>query len=126
MPDGTRLAFVPNRELRVIPAGWQHPRDARGGYVPLLPSGYVSDDADQPDLMPEPSGATEIAAYETTTEGTPISPAFPDTPQGRLDLVNYCAEHCTTFGDHRAGVEAWAALLFGDGATVDADGTVRA
>jgi hypothetical protein len=40
--------------------------------------------------------------------------------------VNYCAEHCTTFGDYRAGAEAWAVLLFGDGATVDADGTVRA
>ena len=126
MPDDNPVAFVANREVRIIPAGWRHPRDARDRNVPLLPAGYVADDAEHADLMPEPTGATEIAAYETVSEGTPISPAFPDTPQGRLDLVNYCAEHCATFGDHRAGVEAWAVLLFGDGATVDADGTVRA
>ncbi len=126
MPDDTTLAFVANREARVVPAGWQHLRDAHGRYVPLLPAGHVSEDVEHADLMPQPTGATEVAAYETVSEGTPISPAFPDTTQGRLDLVNYCAEHCTTFGDHRAGVEAWAALLFSDGATVDADGTVRA
>jgi hypothetical protein len=67
----------------------------------------------------------EIAAYETTTEGTPISPAFPDTPEGRLALVNYCAEHATTWGDHRADAETWAAILFGDGAMVGTDGSVR-
>jgi hypothetical protein len=125
MPDDASLAFVPNREVRVVPAGWQHPRDARGRYVPVLPSGYVSDDGEHVDLMPEPTGATEIAAYETVSEGTPISPAFPDTTEGRLALVNYCAEHATTFGDHRAGAEAWAAILFGD-ASVGLDGTVRA
>lgn len=94
--------------------------------MPLLPRGYVSDDGEHLDLMPEPTGATEIVAYDTVTEGTPISPAFPNTPEGRRELVRYCAEHATTFGSHRAGVEAWAALLFGDSAMVDADGTVRA
>lgn len=76
--------------------------------------------------MPRPTAATEIAAYETVSEGTPISPAFPSTPEGTRDLVTYCAEHATAFGSRRAGIEAWAALLFGDGATIDADGTVRA
>ena len=59
------------------------------------------------------------------SEGTPISPVFPNTPEDRLALVNYCAEHATTFGDHRAGAEAWVAILFG-GASGDLDGTVRA
>ncbi len=76
--------------------------------------------------MPQPGATPEIAAYETTTEGTPISPAFPNTPEGRRDLVAYCAEHAFVFGHQRAGGEAWAAILFGEGATVDSDGTVRA
>ncbi len=29
--------FLGNREVRRIPRGWQHPRDERGRYVPLLP-----------------------------------------------------------------------------------------
>jgi len=70
---------------------------------------------------------TEIMAYETTTEGTPISPAFPNTPAGKLDLVRHCAENCTTFGDHKADGETWAAILFGEGFSfVLEDGTVEA
>ena len=30
-------SFIANREVRFIPAGWQHPKDERGRYVPLLP-----------------------------------------------------------------------------------------
>jgi hypothetical protein len=122
---------VGGREVRAFPKGWQHPqRD--GGYVPLLPYGYAGDESEGPVATPETTmpptplrGETEIAAYETVTEGTPISPAFPDTPEGRLALVRYCAEHCTTFADHRADAEAWAAILFGD-AAVGLDGRVVA
>jgi hypothetical protein len=106
---------VANREIRRVPRGWQHPVGADGKPVPM----FAED-------MPEPGEGAEIMAYETTTEGTPISPAFPDTPDGRLALVNHCAEHATTFGRHRAGAEAWAAILFGNGATVRMDGTVEA
>ena len=106
--------FISNHEVRIVPAGWQHPVDKRVRYAPLF--------ADQ---MPEPNGETEIVAYETTSEGTPISPAFPTTPEGRLDLVRYCSEHCTTFGDHLAGEEAWAVILFGEGAVVTDDGTIQ-
>ena len=81
VPDDAALAFLANCEA-CVPAGWQHPGDARGSCVPLLPSGYVSDDAEHADLMPEPTGATEIATYETVSEGTPISPAFPARPRG--------------------------------------------
>jgi len=122
------IRFIPNREVREIRRGWQHPKDASGRYVPLLPFGYQIDDERAPAdrMMPPPLGDIDIAAYETTTEGTPISPAFPDTPEGQRDLVAYCAEHATVFGDRHAGGEAWAAVLFGEGATVDGDGTVRA
>jgi hypothetical protein len=109
------VRFRAGREVRRVPEGWQHPRDERGKYVPLL--------AEQ---MPRLEGGYAIVAYQTTSEGTPISPAFPDTPEGRFALVRHCAEHATTFGQHRTGVEAWAAILFGAGATVRPDGTVEA
>jgi hypothetical protein len=120
------VLFVGAREVRQIPKGWQHPTDERGRHIPLLPFRYPFDEGqeEQP-TMPPPLGEIEIAAYETTSEGTPISPGFPDTAQGRVDLLNYCAEHCTTFGDHRADAEAWAAILFGD-AAVALDGRVIA
>jgi len=122
------IRFIPNREVREIRRDWQHPKDAAGRYIPLLPFGYQVDDERAPAdrMMPPPLGDIDIAAYETTTEGTPISPAFPDTPEGRRDLIAYCAEHATVFGDRHAGGEAWAAVLFGEGATVGSDGTVRA
>jgi hypothetical protein len=118
-----KIVFVGGYEVREIPRGWQHPKDARG-YIPLLPFGYEFDPSQEDaHTMPEPAGEAEVVAYETVSEGTPISPAFPNTPEGRLDLLRYCAEHCTTFGDHKADAEAWAALLFGD-AAVALDGTV--
>ncbi len=68
----------------------------------------------------------EIAAYETTTEGTPNSPAFPDTQECRVATVNYCAENATTYSDFKAGAEGRAAILFGKTATwTAADGMAR-
>ena len=127
MNEHADISFIPNREVRAIPQGWQHPKDARGKYVPLLPEGAWQHDSGIPrdECMPDPDDDFEIAAYETTSEGTPISPAFPNTPEGRLALVRHCAEHETTFGNHRADGEAWAAVLFGN-ASIASDGTVRA
>ena len=108
----TEVSYICSREVRVIPKGWQHPEGRA-----LLP-----------EQMPGVSGEdeTEIIAYETVSEGTPISPAFPNTPAGRPDLVRHCSAHCTTFGKHRADGEAWAAILFGEGAAVVlADGSVE-
>jgi len=133
------ISFIANREVRVIPKGWRHPKGANGRFKALLPadderkspggrrdwfreSGQaIPDDA----FMPDATGQTEIAAYETTSEGTPISPAFPDSPEGRLALTNWCAENATTFGSHRADAEAWAGVLFGEAsAAVDPQGRV--
>jgi hypothetical protein len=122
----TEIFFVNSREVRKIPQGWQHPRDGAGRYIPLLPHYYEYDGSQGPwPKMPDPGNEADIVAYETVTEGTPISPPFPNTPPGRRDLLAYCAAHCTTFADHRGGVEAWAAILFGD-AAVGIDGAVIA
>ena len=129
-------SFIANREVRWIRKGWQHPKDANGKYIPLLDRRYWDElarelGADSPLIsQPMPLVArgeeVEIAAYEVTTEGTPVSPPFPDTERGRLALVNYCAEHATTYGSLMAGPEAWAAILFGGGAMVEPSGRVRA
>ena len=129
------ISFIANREVRWIPRGWQHPRDGKGRFRPLLPNGYAAangltkeEAAHSAPEMPETTGPVrskglQIVAYETTSEGTPLSPAFPETPDGRLALVNWCAENLTTFGDHNADDEAWAAVLFGGGlAMVGSDG----
>jgi hypothetical protein len=118
-----QMMFVGNREVREVPQDWEHPRDAQGRFVPLFPFGYSFDDAESAPTMPDPGATHEIMAYETVSEGTPISPAFPNTPDGRLELLRYCAEHCYTFGKNTADAEAWAAILFGD-AAVALDGTV--
>lgn len=69
--------MIANREVRHVPPGWEHPRDERDRFVPLLP-----------EQMPEPGNGAAIMAYETTSEGTPISPAFSDTPaRAQADLV---------------------------------------
>jgi hypothetical protein len=126
----SNVTFIGSREVRVVPKGWTHPVDARGRHIPLLPAGYAFDDEQDastpmmPSAMHLPDNQTEIMAYETVSEGTPISPAFPNNDDGRIALVNYCAEHATTFGDHRASGEAWAAILFGD-AAIGIDGTVH-
>jgi hypothetical protein len=62
----------------------------------------------QADYMPEwPDGeATMLCMYETTSEGTPISPAFA-TPE---ELARWLADHnASAFGDMTATYEQWLA-----------------
>ena len=125
------VGFMVNRELRIIPKGWVHPTDgvkATGEprYIGLLSRDYLSsgdgDDDEEPiteaDCMPDVTGLrddeTEIAAYETTSDGTPMSPPFPNDGAGRLALVAWCTENATTFGPYKADGDTWAAILFGN------------
>ena len=111
----SRIRFIASREVRVFSAGWEHPRDAAGDFVPLL----ANPDARSRQRSDRDHGIRDRA------EGTPISPAFSNTREGRLDLVRWCADHSTTLGEHRAGAEAWAAILFGPNTTIGLDGTVE-
>lgn len=121
------------REVRIIPRGWKHPTN---GAYPTGKTRYIGlcsrdmlqyvDDDDEPlgesDLMPDVAGMaeeeTEIAAYETVSEGTPISPSFPNTPEGRFEMVRWLAENADIIGRKVDG-ETWAAILFGRGAMFD-------
>jgi len=116
------------RELRVIPKGWQHP-DHKGLFpaerFPSTPEALAKwcedyeepEGPDQASYMPSVAGLapeqTEIMAYETVSEGGPISPAFPNSPEGRMQLVKWLAENEDIMGQQVDG-ETWAAILFTD------------
>jgi hypothetical protein len=128
----SEFAFIGTYEAREVPKGWQHPRGINGKHIPLLPYGYAGDENDGPPATPDttmpPSpwqGEAEVIAYEAVSEGTPISPAFPATAEGRLALCAWCADNVLVLNTRKVGVEAWAALLFHD-ALITADGIVVA
>ena len=57
----------------------------------------------------------ELVCYETTSEGTPMCPNFPNTQQGKIDLVNHCVEKVALVGLADMGdIETWAGILFAD------------
>ena len=79
------------REIRMVPPGWEHPRDGLGNYQPLFDCSYRQavdaylpggDDGDEPpdqaDYRPDwlDGEATYVQMYETVSEGTPVSPVF--------------------------------------------------
>lgn len=145
------------REVRMVPAGWRHPKNAEGRYIALFDGNFAQADKDwnegyaawqrgeiesyssgvrkwEPkceaalecdsysewngprpspdDYMPEfaEGTATKLMMYETTSEGTPISPAF-DTPE---ELAHWLADNETSaFGGMTATYEQWLATCKG-------------
>ena len=144
------------REVRRVPAGWQHPKDASDRYVPLLDgqsvldgqrqwdagwlkwqegliesySAEAADDVwgphnedwssqdayrewagtrpEQTEVMPAwpAEQCTHVMMYETTTEGTPISPAFA-TPE---ELARWLTDNEASASGHMtATYEQWLA-----------------
>ena len=120
------------REVRRVPADWQHPKDERtGGYKPLFPGEDYTVKADgfmekaitdglqeaidwygqAPDIndfMPDwpVVERTHYMMYEDTSEGTPISPAFA-TPE---ELARWLADtRASAFGGMTATYEQWLA-----------------
>jgi len=116
------------REVRMVPPGWEHPKRADGGYDPLL-KGYAKAKEEWDNYKPEehngysrkewfgtkplakdympdwsPEEATHLRMYETTSEGTPISPAFA-TPE---ELARWLADNdAPAFGRMTATYEEW-------------------
>lgn len=121
------------REVRRVPADWQHPKDERDGrYKPLFPGeryedskkdweekvaaeglqaaiDYCGNPPDINDYMPNWPEAerTHLMMYEDTSEGTPISPAFA-TPE---ELARWLADTgASAFGRGTATYEQWLAM----------------
>ncbi len=78
---------------------------------------YEQWDGEKPakkDYMPEwpEADKTHIQLYESTTEGTPISPVF--SKKNFEKLCEYAAKHCSTFADFRATKTEWMEMLKND------------
>lgn len=138
--QGPQFSFVSNREVRHVPLDWEHPRDEEGEIVTLFDRSRFTEETVEeylaegpeytrelieswhmPDFSNIPPERMGVCAYETTSEGTPISPIYPNNPRGRFDLVRFCAENATVFADQKCpDIEAWTGILFSRGlATVD-------
>lgn len=132
------------REVRRVPADWQHPQDQNGQFVPLMygynaeaeryqkeKEGWESGDFPsyataesrfmtyeewageaprQSDYMPDfdASVATHWQMYETTSEGTPISPVFASPEELALWLFE---NNASAFGNTTATFEEWLAMI---------------
>ena len=87
------------REARKVTAGWQHPRDAEGIFIPMF-------EAQMWDLMK--GVRNHLQMYETTTEGTPMSPVFAQAEE----LAQWLADHeISVFGDNLATKEQWLKII---------------
>ena len=121
------------REVRKVTSDWKHPEDEDGNYIALLEGysvdardfmekarrdglqsavDYFGQAPDMNDYMPEwpESEKTHFMMYETTSEGTPISPAF-EAPE---ELSRWLADTgASAFGRDTASYEAWLRVANG-------------
>lgn len=115
------LVHAMGREVRRVPANWEHPKEWRNGnhnFIPLhgrdILEYYEPDDEDEPpaeaELMPEWSEAekTHLQMYEDFTEGTPISPVM-ETAE---ELARWLADNnASAFGLQTATYEQWLGMI---------------
>jgi hypothetical protein len=116
-----------HREVRPVPLDWQHPQeggtysDGSPRYRPLYSrADYLHHlehnagceledlmDIDPADYMPAMNEGTQYGyqLYETTTEGTPVSPVFPSLEE----LAAWCEDGATVFADRKWTREQWLA-----------------
>lgn len=125
-----------SREVRRVARDWHHPKDERTGkFKPMFEgAAYASRAAeflevlnskglqeaiedcgnppDKEEYMPDwaESEMTHLMMYETTSEGTPISPAFA-TPE---ELATWLVENnASAFAGQTASYEAWLKVAKG-------------
>ena len=126
-----------HREVRPVPLDWQHPRepgtysDGSPRYRPLYSRASMLShlefnadcppdeltDVDPDDYMPEMAGGTPYGyqLYETTTEGTPVSPVFPSLQE----LAAWCEDGATVFARFKWTREQWLASFEADSLGTD-------
>lgn len=91
------------REVRRVPATWEHPKGANGRHMPL--------GADAMPPWPE-AERTHWQMYENTSAGTPLSPPC-ETPEA---LAKWLADHYADAGAGTTGTaEEWLAMIKGRG-----------
>jgi hypothetical protein len=104
------------REVRRVPADWVHPEDKPlhdfRYYVGDLEEAKRSGDPipSKSDYMPDwpESKKTHLQMYETTSEGTPISPVM-ETPE---ELARWLTDNkASAFGNMTATYEQWLSTI---------------
>lgn len=101
---GNIAVIVVSREVRKVPLAWRHPLDGDQRPRPLLAE-------EMPEWASLPADQVGLCVYETTTEGTPCTPVFPNTPAGWSALLDYCVEQVSLFADKMGTLEDWRRLL---------------
>lgn len=89
-----------SRQVRRVPKDWEHPVE-NGRYKPL-----------HGPEMPDPNhvNCSHYQMYETTSEGTPISPVM-ETPE---ELATWLVENkASAFAGQSASYEAWLQVCHG-------------
>ena len=112
-PDNRHGTSAMGREVRRVPAEWDHPRDALGRYIPLRASyagamesyqecydgrchldcspesrqACIAWKPDPDDFIPEPQEDAWWQLYECVSGGTPMSPPFPTQEALREHLL---------------------------------------
>ena len=79
-------SFIANREVRLIPAGWQHPKDEKGRYVPHL-SRYYYDDLMQTLEPDEPGRRCRRCRTRAASSRTARDRRLRDDHGGHSDLA---------------------------------------
>lgn len=67
----------------------------------------------------EPPSGPGYQLWETTSEGSPISPVFATLDE----LCAYASEHCSTFADNKTSAESWKRML-GEGLVIHREGNM--
>lgn len=126
------ITYAANREIRNVSADWEHPKGQNGKYLPLFSNDrlllmenefrymieadleeglYESEEEAMENYlkayMPRFKKPTHFQAYETTTEGTPVSPVFDNIDS----LLKYLAKNETLFAGKKATVKEWRKAL---------------
>lgn len=125
------------REIRQVPAHWEHPKDTNGKYIPMFDEYYedacakwkaefaeweagtheYQDDCEfweydypptEESYMPGPKREhTWFQVYETVSEGTPVTPPFPS----KKELGEYMERNGTFWSQEPMRKEAVDAFL---------------
>ena len=107
------------REVRRVPANWEHPKEWRYGrhdFIPFHDRSILKyyeageDPPEESEFMPDwkDEERTHYQMYEDTTEGTPISPVMA-TPE---ELARWLADNgASSFGRSTATYEQWLGMI---------------
>ncbi|MDB5236909.1 MAG: hypothetical protein JWL88_11 [Parcubacteria group bacterium] len=99
-----------SREVRRVPAIWEHPKRVDGKYIPLLEADPEDPPEESDRHMPNwpVSERTHYQMYETTTEGKPISPVC-ETPE---ELARWLADNkASAFAGMPANYDHWLSMI---------------